>query len=88
MRRPPAPRRRRAVRRIRRVGAEYPQCMLRVTRFRGTERTDEFLDGSSGFRVGETTEGVTRAAAGLTFQECAVSHAARADGDGGLGTAI
>ena len=27
-----------------RVGAEYPQCMLRVARFRGTERTDEFLD--------------------------------------------
>ena len=27
-----------------RVGAEYPQCMLRVARFRGTSRTDEFLD--------------------------------------------
>jgi len=27
-----------------RVGAEYPQCMLRVARFRGTARTDEFLD--------------------------------------------
>ena len=27
-----------------RVSAEYPQCMLRVARFRGTARTDEFLD--------------------------------------------
>ena len=27
-----------------RVGAEYPQCMLRVARFDGTSRTDEFLD--------------------------------------------
>ncbi len=27
-----------------RAGAEYPQCMLRVARFRGTARTDEFLD--------------------------------------------
>ncbi len=27
-----------------RVGAEYPQCMLRVARFRGIARTDEFLD--------------------------------------------
>ena len=27
-----------------RVGVEYPQCMLRVARFRGTARTDEFLD--------------------------------------------
>ena len=27
-----------------RVGAEYPQCMLRVARFHGTARTDEFLD--------------------------------------------
>ena len=27
-----------------RVGAEYPQCMLRVARFRGISRTDEFLD--------------------------------------------
>ena len=27
-----------------RVGAEYPQCMLRVAKFDGTSRTDEFLD--------------------------------------------
>ena len=27
-----------------RVGAEYPQCMLRVARFDGIARTDEFLD--------------------------------------------
>ena len=27
-----------------RVGAEYPQCMLRIARFDGTARTDEFLD--------------------------------------------
>ena len=27
-----------------RVGAEYPQCMLRVARFHGIARTDEFLD--------------------------------------------
>ena len=27
-----------------RVGGEYPQCMLRVARFDGTARTDEFLD--------------------------------------------
>ena len=27
-----------------RVSAEYPQCMLRVARFDGTSRTDEFLD--------------------------------------------
>ena len=27
-----------------RVGAEYPQCMLRVARFDGITRTDEFLD--------------------------------------------
>ena len=27
-----------------RVGAEYPQCMLRVARFRGIARTDDFLD--------------------------------------------
>lgn len=27
-----------------RVAAEYPQCLLRVARFRGTSRADEFLD--------------------------------------------
>ena len=27
-----------------RMGGEYPQCLLRVARFRGTARTDEFLD--------------------------------------------
>ena len=27
-----------------RVSAEYPQCMLRVARFNGTSRTDEFID--------------------------------------------
>ena len=27
-----------------RLSAEYPQCMLRVARFDGTSRTDEFLD--------------------------------------------
>ena len=27
-----------------RVSAEYPQCMLRVARFDGTSRTDDFLD--------------------------------------------
>ena len=27
-----------------RVSAEYPQCLLRVARFNGTSRTDEFID--------------------------------------------
>ena len=42
-----------------RVGAEYPQCMLRVARFRGAARTDEFLDNRQ-FR-GNAFELLTRA---------------------------